>query len=70
MGQGRTLNLLGLWPAVLLVVATPLAGVILGGTVDAALNLRDLSRTRHLSTCPATVGWACTCPAATPDRGA
>jgi hypothetical protein len=64
-------HLLGLWPALVLVTVTPLAGVAAGTTVDAALNLRDLRRTGHVSSCPASVGWACTCPgAATPHRGA
>lgn len=63
-------HLLELWPALVLIVATPLAGVVIGTTADAGLNLRDLRRTGHLSACPARAGWACTCPAATPDPGA
>lgn len=48
------------------VLAFLLLGPLIGGslialTVDAALNLRDLRRTGHVSACPAPT-WSCLCP--------
>jgi len=52
---------LDLLPAVYLIVGTTAAGVMLGGIVDAALNLRDIRRTGHASACLAPRGWSCSC---------